>query len=69
MSDQLADIYIVIERTKRSDPGAFEMKIGSDGLPAGFIDSDLSRRSAAYIAACTELAVPEYARLHGLVRA
>ena len=69
MGNQLADIYVVIERTKRIDPAAFEMKIGSDGLPAGFIDSDRSRRSAAYIAACTELGVPDHARLHGLVRA
>lgn len=69
MQEQQTDVYVLIERTKQSDPGAFAMKTGPDGMPAGFADPDPSRRRAAYITVCNELEVPEHLRLKAFIRA
>ena len=55
MLDDPVDIYRLIERTKHLDPEAFMMKVDEQGMPAGFVDADDSRRDAAYARACTEL--------------
>lgn len=55
MSENPLDIYLIIERTKHLDPQAFMMKVDAEGMPAGFVDPDNSRRTAAYLRACAEL--------------
>ena len=56
--DTSVDTYVLIERTKQLDPEAFRMKVDENGMPAGFVDADDSRRNAAYAKACAELHVP-----------
>ena len=48
MTEIEIDVFKLIELTKRSDPVAFRMREDANGFPAGFVDHDESRRSAAF---------------------